>query len=160
MRNSSTCPEAPAWRGWGRILAAGLAALFSASTARAIDPNRTMSQYVMETWGVERGFSRGPVYSIGQSGDGYLVIAKLNGLLRFDGFSFAQMHSADVEPLLSRVVGLVTDAQGALWLRLSDSGSTMLRYGMAPSATWWRIFPMCLPWTGSRAAATARRSVW
>jgi signal transduction histidine kinase/ligand-binding sensor domain-containing protein len=87
-----------------------------------------MSQYVMEKWGVERGFSRGPVYAIGQSGDGYLVIAKLNGLLRFDGFSFAEMHSEDVEPLLSRIVGLVTDAQGALWLRLSDSGSTLLRY--------------------------------
>src|SRR5580658_9582552 len=87
-----------------------------------------MSQYAVERWGVERGFSRGPVYSIGQSGDGYLVIAKLNGLLRFDGFSFGEMHSADVEPLLSQVVRLVTDAQGALWLGLSASGSTMLRY--------------------------------
>ena len=53
---------------------------------------------------------------------------RLNGLLRFDGFTFTQMHSADVEPLLTRVVGLVTDARGALWLRLSASGSTLLRY--------------------------------
>ncbi len=127
MRNSSTCPEAPIWRSVARILSAGLAALFSANSALAIDPNRTMSQYVVERWGVERGFSRGPVYSIGQAGDGYLVVATLNGLLRFDGFTFAQMHSADVEPLLSRVVGLVTDAQGVLWLRL-DAGVTLLRY--------------------------------
>ena len=128
MRNSSTCPEAPIWRGVARVLAAGLAALFSTNTARAIDPNRTMSQYVVERWGVERGFSRGPIYAIGQAGDGYLVIATLNGLLRFDGSTFAQMHSADVEPLLSRVLGLVTDAQGALWLQLSGAGLTLLRY--------------------------------
>ena len=121
MRNSSTSREAP------KILLAGLAALLSANTAQGIDPNRTMSQYVLERWGVERGFSRGPVYSIGQAGDGYLVVATLNGLLRFDGFTFGRMHSADVEPLLSRVVGLVTDAQGALWLRL-NAGVTLLRY--------------------------------
>jgi ligand-binding sensor domain-containing protein len=103
----------------GRFLAAGLAVLFSATAARAIDPNRDMSQYVVERWGVERGFSRGPIYSIGQSGDGYLVIAKQNGLLRFDGFSFAEMHSPDVEPLLSQI-------------------------GMARSTTWLRIFRLCL----------------
>ncbi len=128
MRNSSTYPKAASRLGWGRFLAAGLAGLFSANTARAIDPNRTTSQYVIERWGAERGFSRGPVYSIGQSGDGYLVIAKPSGLLRFDGFSFEAMHSADVEPSLSQVVSLVTDAQGALWLGLINAGSTLLRY--------------------------------
>jgi signal transduction histidine kinase/ligand-binding sensor domain-containing protein len=106
----------------------GLAVLFWANPARAIDPNRTTSQYVIETWGSERGFSRGSVYSIGQSADGYLVIAKSNGLLRFDGFSFEEMHSPDVEPSLSQVVSLVTDAQGDLWLSLSSSGWTLLRY--------------------------------
>lgn len=111
----------------GRILSVGLTALFSLNTARGIDPHRTMSQYVVDRWGVERGFSRGPVYSIAQAGDGYLVVATLNGLLRFDGFTFSQIHSADVEPLLSRAVNLVTDAQGVLWLRLSAAGLTLLR---------------------------------
>ena len=127
MRNLSTCPETQVWRGLGRFLAAVLAALVSANTAQAIDPNRTMSQYVVERWGVERGFSRGPVYAIGQAADGYLMVGTLNGLQRFDGLTFQQMHSADVEPLLSRVVGLVSDAQGALWLRLSAT-LTLLRY--------------------------------
>ena len=128
MRNSFTCPKVPLGRGLGRFLAAGLAALFLANTAQAIDPNRTMSQYVVERWGVEQGLTRGTIYSIGQAADGYLIIATLNGLWRFNGFTFAQIHSADVEPLLSRVLSLITDAQGALWLRLGGAGLTLLRY--------------------------------
>jgi ligand-binding sensor domain-containing protein/two-component sensor histidine kinase len=87
-----------------------------------------MSQYVVQRWGTEKEFLGASVYSIGQGADGYLVVATPNGLLRFDGFAFAQMHSEDVEPLLSRVMGLVTDSKGALWLRLSAAGSTLLRY--------------------------------
>jgi signal transduction histidine kinase/ligand-binding sensor domain-containing protein len=103
-------------------------ALLTASAALAIDPNRSMSQYLVERWGPDQGFSRGPVYSIGQSADGYLVVATPSGLLRFDGLKFQQIDSADVQPLLSRVVSLITDGQGVLWSRLSAAGLTLLRY--------------------------------
>jgi signal transduction histidine kinase/ligand-binding sensor domain-containing protein len=105
-----------------------LSVLVSANYALAIDPNRTMSQYVVEKWGTEQGFSRGPIYSIGQGADGYLAVATPNGLLRFDGFTFAPVHSAELEPLLSRVAGMVSGAQGVLWLRLSGVGVTLVRY--------------------------------
>jgi signal transduction histidine kinase/ligand-binding sensor domain-containing protein len=95
---------------------------------QAIDPNRTMSQYVLERWGTDQGFLPGPVYSIGQSPDGYLVVATLNGLFRFDGLNFQQIHSREEESSLNRVVDLVTDAQGVLWLRLTAAGLTLLRY--------------------------------
>jgi hypothetical protein len=122
LKNLSTWRETPIGRLLGRLLATELMALFPANGARAIDPNRTMSQDGLERWGPEQGFSRGSVYSIGQSADGCLVVAALKGLLRFDGLTFQQIHSVDLEPLLNRVVGLVTDAQGILWLRLSASG--------------------------------------
>ena len=102
--------------------------MLSANIAQAVDPNRTMSQYVVERWGAERGFSGAPVYSIGQAGDGYLVVATPSGLFRFDGVNFEQVHSADVEPFLNRVMNEVADAQGVLWLRLSNAGITLLRY--------------------------------
>jgi ligand-binding sensor domain-containing protein/signal transduction histidine kinase len=104
-----------------------LAVLVFANTAYSIDPHRTMSQYVLEKWGGDQGFFGG-VYSIAQAADGYLLAATRNGLLRFDGFNFVQLHSAEVDPLFSRVVSMVTDAQGVVWLRLSASGLTLLRY--------------------------------
>jgi ligand-binding sensor domain-containing protein/signal transduction histidine kinase len=112
----------------GRFLTAGLLILCSANAARALDPNRTMSQYVVERWSTDQDFLGAPVYSIGQTADGYLVVATSNGLSLFDGFTFKQMHAADFDPSLIRVAGLITDAQGALWLRLSSFGTTMLRY--------------------------------
>jgi signal transduction histidine kinase/ligand-binding sensor domain-containing protein len=128
LRNSCICPEAPLWRGTGRFLAAVLAVIAGAYPVRAVDPSRMMSQYVIERWGVGQGFPRGPVYSIGQAADGYLLVGTLNGLLRFDGLRFEQMHSAEVEALLERVVGVTTDSQGVSWLQLSNSGSTLIRY--------------------------------
>jgi ligand-binding sensor domain-containing protein len=68
------------------------------------------------------------VYSIGQTGDGYLWFGTQSGLVRFDGVTFQQVHSASLEPLLSLVKGLATDAQGVMWLRLGPVVSTLLRY--------------------------------
>ena len=98
--------------------------------AHAMDPHRATSQYVVDRWSSEQGFSPG-VYAIGQDMDGYLLVATRSGLLRFDGRTFAQMHAVDVDPLFSRVVSLVSDGQGILWLRLSAAGLTMLRYDHA-----------------------------
>jgi signal transduction histidine kinase/ligand-binding sensor domain-containing protein len=115
-------------RGLVRIFIAALLALFSANSVRGVDPNRTMSQYVVQRWDVGQELLGAQVYSIGQSADGYLVVATANGLLQFDGFTFAQMHSSDVGAMLNRVVEVVTDAQGTQWLRLSAAGSTLLRH--------------------------------
>jgi ligand-binding sensor domain-containing protein len=97
-----------------------------AGTAFAIDPHRAMSQYVRDRWGPEQGFPRGPVYAISQSDDGYLWIGTQDGLVRFDGLTFRLMR--DVKGLAhgESVLGLMTDRNGSLWVRLD--GATLLRY--------------------------------
>ena len=40
--------------------------------ALALDPGRTLSQYVRQRWGMEHGFPRAPVYALEQTRDGYL----------------------------------------------------------------------------------------
>jgi ligand-binding sensor domain-containing protein/signal transduction histidine kinase len=87
--------------------------------AWAIDPNRTMSQYVRQQWGVESGFPRGPVYAIHQTADGYLWIGTASGLIRFDGLNFTLTQSLIPKlPAMNDVLGLETDDQGDLWVRL------------------------------------------
>jgi ligand-binding sensor domain-containing protein len=51
-----------------------LLAVLSAGAVWAVDPNRSISQYVREVWDKNKGFPRGPVYSIEQTKDGYLWI--------------------------------------------------------------------------------------
>ena len=112
-----------------RALLVAAAALWLGPQALAIDPHRTMSQYVRERFGVERGFPRGAVYAIQQTQDGYLWIGTEGGLVRFDGLRFSTMRSAgSVQPSLSHVLGLLADGDGTLWVRLRRPGLTLLAY--------------------------------
>jgi ligand-binding sensor domain-containing protein len=96
LRSSSICPR--------RLfpLAAWVLGILPIQTAYAIDPHRTISQYVRERWGPDNGFPKGPVYAINQTPDGYLWIGTERGLVRFDGRRFVLMQSGNPElPTLS-----------------------------------------------------------
>lgn len=103
------------------------ALLCLAHTAFGIDPSRGLSQYIRDQWGSSKGFPGGQVYAITQTGDGYLWIGAEKGLVRFDGVNFHLFQPANT-PLLPAgpVRGLVSDAQGGLWIHLG--GPRILRY--------------------------------
>lgn len=121
LRSSSTCLRRL------RLLAACLLGVLSIPASYAIDPHRTISQYVRQRWGAESGLPKGPIYSINQTPDGYLWIGTERGLFRFDGLRFLPMPSGIPEsPTLSHVLGLTVDGDGSLWARLRRP--TLLRY--------------------------------
>ena len=101
-------------------------ALLAAGTAHAIDPNRAVSQYVLDRWGIEQGFPRGPVYAIAQTPDGYLWIGTEAGLVRFDGWNFRLIQDDSGAFTITSVLGLTTDNDGCLWVLLQDL--SVLRY--------------------------------
>jgi ligand-binding sensor domain-containing protein/signal transduction histidine kinase len=106
-----------------------LAACLS-SAAGALDSSKAPSQYVHDRWDADRGFVGGAVYSIGQSSDGYLWIGTDRGLVRFDGFTFTliQRPIPTMAPI-GRVRGLVTDAEGWLWIRGEGAQLFLYRQG-------------------------------
>ena len=128
MKNSNSCRERVIQRCRLRTqLVVGLAVLCLVNAAGALDPGRTMSQYVHDKWGADKGYIGGAIYAICQSADGYLWIGTERGLVRFDGFSFKliQQPLSDSPPL-GPVRGLISDGEGNLWIRLE--GPYMLRY--------------------------------
>src|SRR5262245_45795334 len=114
--------------GEGRISTRVLVAFafFLTGNAFAIDPHRAMSQYIHDRWGADRGFPRGPVYSIAQTTDGYLWIGTEAGLVRFDGLNFRLIQDDTKFFTITSVLGLLGDAEGNLWVRLPSS--VLLRY--------------------------------
>src|ERR1700678_264429 len=95
--------------------------------ARAVDPNRMISQYMHERWGIEKGFSGGSVTSIAQTPDGYLCIGTEKGLIRFDGLRFRVFQQATPASFpIGPVQALMTDGQGNLWIVLQNT--KILRY--------------------------------
>jgi signal transduction histidine kinase/ligand-binding sensor domain-containing protein len=121
---------------WGRWLLAVLATICLFECLHALDANRMPSQYVREQWNIEKGFPGGPVHAIAQTPDGYLWIGTDTGLLRFDGFNFS------ASPLRSSVVfsnipvlGLISDADGNMWIRLQGTSVLRQRNGKLESVT-------------------------
>ena len=95
--------------------------------AHAIDPNRTISQYIRDRWGSEREFPGGSVSAIAQTIDGYLWIGTEKGLIRFDGLNFHLFQQALPSSLpIGPVQELMADAEGNLWILLRST--RILRY--------------------------------
>jgi signal transduction histidine kinase/ligand-binding sensor domain-containing protein len=112
-------------------LGCALFALFVASGAPLLGASKVgekpLSQYLREEWGSDKGFIGGPANAIAQTPDGYLWIGTQQGLVRFDGKSF-QLFTAtekNANPM-GAVLGLLTDGDGNLWIRLQGAG--ILRY--------------------------------
>jgi ligand-binding sensor domain-containing protein/signal transduction histidine kinase len=86
--------------------------------ARALDPNRLLSQYVREQWTTESRFPGGAVNGIAQTADGYLWIGTDIGLIRFDGLNFRPVSFTSITTALNiTILQLLTDARGTLWIR-------------------------------------------
>src|SRR6201998_2707498 len=94
--------------------------------AHALDPHRKFSQYVREKWSAANGLPGGAVHAIAQSPDGYLWIGTDKGLVRFDGFTFLPVPPKSLLPQNDPILGLITDADGDLWVRMQTAG--ILRY--------------------------------
>jgi ligand-binding sensor domain-containing protein/signal transduction histidine kinase len=94
--------------------------------AYAIDPNRTISQYLRERWFSDRGFNGGGVTALSQTPDGYLWIGTDKGLLRFDGSSFRTLQRASPAVPIGPVRALLVGPQGGLWVVLQST--QILRY--------------------------------
>ncbi len=109
-----------------RCLMTGLAVTCLFGQAGALDPNRQTSQYVREQWSTRGGLLEGAVHAIAQTPDGYLWIGTDKGLVRFDGFNFSPVASASPVLVNDPILGLVTDGDGVLWVRMQAAG--VLRY--------------------------------
>jgi len=96
------------------------------SEAHALDPHRKFSEYVQEKWSAANGLSGGAVHAIAQSPDGYLWIGTDKGLVRFDGFTFLPVPPKSLLSQNDPILGLITDADGDLWVRTQSAG--ILRY--------------------------------
>jgi PAS domain S-box-containing protein len=88
-------------------------------------PSTIAPSHSHDIWDIARGFPGGYVYSITQTGDGYLWIGTSKGLIRYDGLSFVNVQGDSTETRFP-VLGLVTDSSGQLWA--TDDHTHLFRY--------------------------------
>src|ERR1700757_2517571 len=108
------------------------AVLASAGRADALDPARTLSQYVHRIWQVQQGLPQATIYSIVQTHDGYLWLGTQTGLVKFDGERFTTVDELDGIPLKDVwVTQLIEDDQGTLWVGTNHAGLIRVQHGKA-----------------------------
>lgn len=103
-------------------LAAAMAWLMPAASARALDPTRAMTQYVQSRWRVEDGLPHNSVRAIHQTRDGYLWLGTYGGLARFDGVRFKVFDRTNSALTNNEVRALAEDDKGILWVGTSAGG--------------------------------------
>src|SRR5215469_6293608 len=85
--------------------------------AFALDPALDISQYAHTAWKLREGFTKGNIYSIAQTQDGYLWLGTEYGLLRFDGIRNVAWQPPQGQQLpFSRIGSLLAARDGTLWI--------------------------------------------
>ena len=97
--------------------------------SRALDPKKSIDQYVRDHWTTEDGLPQNSVNAILQTRDGYLWVATFGGLAHFDGLRFTVYDTAQSPGLSSnRLTALLEDHDGTLWIG-SEDGKVIRRTG-------------------------------
>lgn len=100
--------------------------------ASALDPSRSLTQYLHRIWQVQNGLPRTTIFSICQARDGYLWLGTQTGLVRFDGIKFTELPDLGGVSLKNeRIVQIVEDHQRALWIATSSAGLVHYNSGVA-----------------------------
>jgi signal transduction histidine kinase/ligand-binding sensor domain-containing protein len=102
---------------WAHVVFS-LAILFACcNCVFALDPSLDISQYAHTAWKIPDGFTRGAIYSIAQTPDGYLWLGTEFGLVRFDGVRAVPWQPPAGEQLPSEFIArLCVTRGGRLWI--------------------------------------------
>ncbi len=81
------------------------------------------AQYRFDHWTADDGLPQNSVYGIVQTRDGYLWLATVDGLARFDGVRFTIFNKSNSPGIVNnRFVSLFETAGGDLWAGTEESG--------------------------------------
>ena len=92
--------------------------------AVALDPEKTLTQYLHDVWQYDEGLPQNTVQAILQTADGYLWLGTHEGLVRFDGVEFKVFDKSNTLAFEEghTIMALLEDRAGALWVGTNGGG--------------------------------------
>ncbi|MET0893319.1 MAG: two-component regulator propeller domain-containing protein [Pseudoxanthomonas sp.] len=123
--------------------------------ANALDPRKSLTQYVHSVWRTEDGLPQSAVTKILETSDGYLWVGTQGGIARFDGVRFTVFDHTNTPALHDDFVSdLAEDSRGTLWIATANGGVTSFRDGV------FSHLDSVGPRAGISLAATPDGSIW
>jgi len=119
-----------ALRGSAAGRAVGLA-WYGLALCAAAGATNIITSYSVRTWQTDDGLPQNSVYSIAQTGGGYLWVGTGEGLARFDGMQFTGLgEKAPPELQHGLITALCTDRDGSLWIGCDGYGVVHFKDGV------------------------------
>lgn len=107
-----------------------LSLLFCSNITFAMDSDKSIAQYVHDSFVSEQGLPQNSVVSIVQTPDGYIWAATQEGLARFDGVQFTIFDAHNTPELKSGMMAQMSVGRdGSLWITKTDGGITRFKNG-------------------------------
>ncbi len=83
----------------------------------ALDPEKAVTQYIIENWNEETGLPVNSVRTLLQTGDGYIWIGTEEGLVRFGGARFEVFDEINTPAITNNFIfALMEDSKKRLWM--------------------------------------------
>jgi signal transduction histidine kinase/ligand-binding sensor domain-containing protein len=93
-------------------------------------PGPIGAQYRFDQWTADEGLPQNSVYEITQTRDGYLWLATMDGLVRFDGRRFTVFNKSNSPGIVNnRYISVFEDRHGDFWGGMEASGVVRFRNG-------------------------------
>jgi signal transduction histidine kinase/ligand-binding sensor domain-containing protein len=93
-----------------------LLSLVFLGSAFGLDPKKSLTQYSRTTWTQMQGLPQDTIRAIAQTSDGYLWLGTDEGLSRFDGYEFVNIHKANGDLPSNSITALAAGPDGSLWI--------------------------------------------
>jgi len=89
-----------------------------------------LAQYHIDSWTTDNGLPQNVIRDVCQTPDGYLWLATMDGLVRFDGVRFVVFNRSNTPGILgNRFTSLYCGRGGEFWASTETSGVTRYRQG-------------------------------
>jgi len=100
------------------------------NASRGLDPTKTITQYIHESWNTSNGLPQNNGHALCQTRDGYIWIGTQEGLVRFDGMRFTVFNNKN-SPLPDNWINAITeDRSGTLWIGSANGYLLSLHNGL------------------------------
>ncbi len=112
------------------VMRLGLVAWLICVNAWALDPQRTIAEFLHTRWTAEQGAPTS-AWSMAQTTDGYLWFGTEVGLARFDGIRFENYEPRRGQFPSRNISALLATPNGGLWIGFRFGGASFLKDGTA-----------------------------
>ena len=105
-------------------------------TASALDPRKSLTQYIQQSWTSDQNLPQNSVQAILQTRDGFIWFGTQEGLVRFDGMRMQIYDRRNAEGMSSKyILKLIEDSRGVVWMGTGGGGLIKYQDGIFQSFT-------------------------